>query len=305
MDNSSSNYQSPYIEIEMKDVQTRPVSFYENTKPDQLSSSNNNVSQGECPNRSQINFLNTTVPVNILAQDIAGKHTPSRNSLRHSRMIVLHKSGEAPPVIPSALQYYKIVRLLLIAILIVGLAMCILSLWLLLWTPNLRSRDNPGWSGIPVLVSSFAGILFISTIPNPKGYSGRKFRYWRKGLKWTSVTISAVAACTSFLTFVFSVLHLIVLSSMICAPPDKLVSTCLCNVNTTKLSILTDSYHYVDLSCFEVETALKILIIFSAIASCSVFLFELVYLYLHWVNRNIHEYSRVPINALQIHREHR
>lgn len=43
---------------------------------------------------TQAHCLNTTVPQNIAAQSIAGKHTPTRNSLRHSRMIVLNRSGK-------------------------------------------------------------------------------------------------------------------------------------------------------------------------------------------------------------------
>ncbi|XP_078051422.1 uncharacterized protein LOC144477567 [Augochlora pura] len=43
---------------------------------------------------SMANCLSTTVPVNLAASQIAGRHTPTRNSLRHSRMIVLHRAGQ-------------------------------------------------------------------------------------------------------------------------------------------------------------------------------------------------------------------
>lgn len=43
---------------------------------------------------SQLYCLKTTVPQNILSSNIAGRHTPTRNSLRHSRMIVMHKTGK-------------------------------------------------------------------------------------------------------------------------------------------------------------------------------------------------------------------
>lgn len=42
---------------------------------------------------SMANCLSTTVPVNLAASQIAGRHTPTRNSLRHSRMIVMHRTG--------------------------------------------------------------------------------------------------------------------------------------------------------------------------------------------------------------------
>lgn len=34
----------------------------------------------------------TTVPQNIKSNKIMGRHTPTRNSLRHSRMLVINKN---------------------------------------------------------------------------------------------------------------------------------------------------------------------------------------------------------------------
>lgn len=34
----------------------------------------------------------TTVPQNIKGNNIMGRHTPTRNSLRHSRMLVVNKN---------------------------------------------------------------------------------------------------------------------------------------------------------------------------------------------------------------------
>ncbi|XP_032311946.1 uncharacterized protein LOC116656443 [Drosophila ananassae] len=39
---------------------------------------------------SQAVYMSTTVPQNIKSMKIAGRHTPTRNSLRHSRMIVVN-----------------------------------------------------------------------------------------------------------------------------------------------------------------------------------------------------------------------
>ncbi|MPC37811.1 hypothetical protein E2C01_031304 [Portunus trituberculatus] len=44
---------------------------------------------------SQANNLCTTVPQNLVVQNLGGRHTPTRSSLRHSRMIVLSKNGKA------------------------------------------------------------------------------------------------------------------------------------------------------------------------------------------------------------------
>ncbi|KAJ8957085.1 hypothetical protein NQ318_007298, partial [Aromia moschata] len=94
----------------------RPSSYYDNTNN---TSSNGN---GSLPRNStkerkyddhptQMHCLTTTVPQNIASEVIAGKHTPTRNSLRHSRMIVLNKSGQAPTQpLPPLIEYYKHVK---------------------------------------------------------------------------------------------------------------------------------------------------------------------------------------------------
>ncbi|KAG0718099.1 hypothetical protein GWK47_053158 [Chionoecetes opilio] len=43
---------------------------------------------------SQANNLCTTVPQSLVVQNLGGRHTPTRSSLRHSRMIVLSKNGK-------------------------------------------------------------------------------------------------------------------------------------------------------------------------------------------------------------------
>lgn len=39
--------------------------------------------------------MSTTVPQNIKGSNIMGRHTPTRNSLRHSRMIVVNKNYQS------------------------------------------------------------------------------------------------------------------------------------------------------------------------------------------------------------------
>lgn len=72
----------------------RPLSYYENMAENKRSSNNNMKECKFSESLSQMHCLNTTVPQNIGRQNIGGKHTPTRNSLRHSRMIVLNKSGQ-------------------------------------------------------------------------------------------------------------------------------------------------------------------------------------------------------------------
>ncbi|RZB94394.1 uncharacterized protein BDFB_000960 [Asbolus verrucosus] len=74
---------------------SRPVSFYDNCMEN-----GNNVLHDDSVRETrfdgsptQAHCLMTTVPQNIAAQNIANKHTPTRNSLRHSRMIAMNKNG--------------------------------------------------------------------------------------------------------------------------------------------------------------------------------------------------------------------
>lgn len=55
---------------------------------------------------SQANCLSTTVPQNIAAPAISGRHTPTRSSLRHSRMIVLSRNGKGERTVWS-FQYFE------------------------------------------------------------------------------------------------------------------------------------------------------------------------------------------------------
>ncbi|KAF2351160.1 hypothetical protein FHG87_018084 [Trinorchestia longiramus] len=41
---------------------------------------------------SQANNLSTTVPCSLVTKKLGGRHTPTRSSLRHSRMVVLHRT---------------------------------------------------------------------------------------------------------------------------------------------------------------------------------------------------------------------
>lgn len=92
---------SPYNENQSKTISSRPVSFYDNFRENGQSSErcgSNHCHFGEnrldgVQSPTQAHFLNTTVPQNITALNIAGRHTPTRNSLRHSRMIVMTKTG--------------------------------------------------------------------------------------------------------------------------------------------------------------------------------------------------------------------
>ncbi|XP_032594134.1 uncharacterized protein LOC6564783 isoform X2 [Drosophila grimshawi] len=55
----------------------------------------------DAPSPSQAVYMSTTVPQNIKGMKIAGRHTPTRNSLRHSRMIVVNHTNHDTPNIAN------------------------------------------------------------------------------------------------------------------------------------------------------------------------------------------------------------
>lgn len=56
---------------------------------------------------SQANNLCTTVPQSLVVQNLGGRHTPTRSSLRHSRMIVLSKNGKGEHRRAAAAEFGK------------------------------------------------------------------------------------------------------------------------------------------------------------------------------------------------------
>lgn len=73
---------------------SRPVSFYDNCAENGNNTRDSLINETNLEGSpSQAHCLVTTVPQNIAAPNIASKHTPTRNSLRHSRMIALNKGG--------------------------------------------------------------------------------------------------------------------------------------------------------------------------------------------------------------------
>ncbi|KAJ8981463.1 hypothetical protein NQ317_000139 [Molorchus minor] len=339
MENNNSsdreNGQAPLIENNQENNNgNRPLSYYDNTSNSVNISSLDNNTITQCKfnkNPTQIHGLSTTVPQNITSPNIAGKHTPTRNSLRHSRMIVLNKSGQAPvQIVPLFIQYHRIVKKLLILITFLGTSLCILSLLLLLWSPNIRSRDNPYWSAIPVLFSGIIGFVFLYSFP--KKHPDTKLGYWIKSIKvfiqhfyhellivcpvssvcvpslntrlerifkredadfcgYLSVLISLLATAASFVISAFAIIHLLAIDMLTCSPPDKVYTTCLCKNESSKP--LIHDYHYVDLTCMEVKNMLYGIIVVSCLMNLIVGISEMVYIYFHWSCRNDYIYSRV------------
>ncbi|XP_076622725.1 uncharacterized protein LOC143342573 [Colletes latitarsis] len=234
---------------------------------------------------SMANCLSTTVPVNLAASQIAGRHTPTRNSLRHSRMIVLHRSGHRPQkFLPPLVYHWRLGRCLAALQTIIGVAVTSLSLWLLLWAPHLPVADNPYWSGMPLLLSGSFGICLLCCFK--KEYPGMSPGFCLSSTKVLSVFLATLATVTCSIACVFSAMHLMRLMGLECNPARLPSVTCVCRSPEGATNSTETAVKYMDLNCPEVESILTILLIFSC--TCNAFGAFLAgwYTYLHWSTRN-------------------
>ncbi|XP_076763947.1 uncharacterized protein LOC143431249 isoform X2 [Xylocopa sonorina] len=234
---------------------------------------------------SMANCLSTTVPVNLAAAQIAGRHTPTRNSLRHSRMIVLHRSGHRPQkFLPPLVYHWRLGRCLAALQTIIGVAVISLSLWLLLWAPHLPVADNPYWSGMPLLLSGSFGICLLCCFK--KEYPGLSPGFCLTSTKLVSVLLAVLATSTCSLACVFSVMHLARLMGLECKPAHLLQAACVCRSRVDSSNSTETTVQYVDLNCPEVESILTILLIFSSTCNAFGALISGWYTYLHWSTRH-------------------
>ncbi|XP_046465480.1 uncharacterized protein [Neodiprion pinetum] len=230
---------------------------------------------------SMATCLSTTVPVNLTTSQIAGRHTPTRNSLRHSRMIVMNRTGNAPRKSsqPTLLVHRVLARCLAAVQLILGMAVTSLALWFLVWAPNLPITDIPYWSGIPLLLSGCFGSLLLCCFRNE--YTGSSHGFCISSAKVLSVFLSGLATLAGIVACVSSSMHLARLARTDCTPRD-LNETCSCRPRGDFTVVPEPILRYVDLSCPEVESILAILLIFSATCNGLGAIIAGWYCYLHW-----------------------
>lgn len=212
---------------------------------------------------SMANCLSTTVPVNLATSQIAGRHTPTRNSLRHSRMIVMNRTGNAPRKSqPPLLRHRLLARTLAGVQTIFGIAVTAFSLCLFLWAPNLPVMDVPYWSGIPLLLSGSFGSCLLCCFSKEYSATGRGF--CSSSLKILGVFLSGLATLASIVACVSSSMHLARLAGLECTPARVLNITCACRPRGDFPEPPEPILRYIDLSCPDVESILAILLIFSA-----------------------------------------
>ncbi|PSN43504.1 hypothetical protein C0J52_13413 [Blattella germanica] len=290
----------PTVRIAEETPPRRPLSLYDNLQRRGSGSlvSNVAVSIGNLADPgppavmdrapSQANCLSTTVPQNITATNIGGKHMPTRNSLRHSRMIVLSRTVPRK-YDPTYLRHHRLATALAALQVMLGIAVSSLAVWLLVWAPNLRIRDIPYWSGLSLLASGITGLMFLCCCRKSHPTPGVPHDIWMLSTKALSIFLAVLATVSCFCACVFAMLHLVFLSSMQCEPAHVLHSTCVCQD-------IQRVYHYTDLNCPEVENILTILLIGSCAANGIGGILSVWYVFLHWSSRYSHHYSEVKTN---------
>ncbi|XP_048515307.1 uncharacterized protein LOC105684997 [Athalia rosae] len=235
---------------------------------------------------SMANCLSTTVPVNLATSQIAGRHTPTRNSLRHSRMIVMNRTGNVPRKShPPLLRHRVLARTLAAVQTIFGLAVTALALWLLLWAPNLPVTDVPYWSGIPLLLSGGFGTCLLCCFSREYSSSDRGF--CAASTKVLGIFLSGLATLASIVACVSASMHLARLAGLECSPARVLNATCSCRPKGDyRTEPRSPVLRYVDLNCPEVESILAILLIFSATCNALGAIVSGWYCYLHCCARD-------------------
>jgi hypothetical protein len=107
-------------------------------------------------------YMSTTVPQSIKGINIMGRHKPTRTSLRHSRMIVINKNFQSQHKNSLNIKCAILARIFLILQIIIGVALVTMGLYLLVWAPHTRIKDNPYWSGIMLVLSGILGLYLLS-----------------------------------------------------------------------------------------------------------------------------------------------
>ncbi|XP_023160289.2 uncharacterized protein LOC111592361 isoform X2 [Drosophila hydei] len=112
---------------------------------------------------TQAVYMSTTVPQNMKGMKIAGRHTPTRNSLRHSRMIVVNNKNHdsIQETYTSHIRNSNFSRQLLILQLAIGLLIVGLAISILIWTPSASILINPYLSGLSLYFSFYLPVLRV------------------------------------------------------------------------------------------------------------------------------------------------
>lgn len=247
---------------------------------------------------SQVQMWYTTVPQSLSnsRKELGSRHVPTRRSLRHSRMMVLSRTGAVPrKFLPPVMERHVLGTGLALCKLLLGLVMSGLAAWVMVWAPHIAARDAAHYSGLVLCLSGWVGVLLTTCCryhyPGTK-QDGCVFPVKSYHIVVTAF-LSAVSLLCCLLAFCRHSLHLYLLYFAVpnCAeyPLDRDQSpgwllglmdvtkerndqfTCHCSVPpqcaalVAALSLHDDALSYVGLSCVEVKRVLPAIITVAAV----------------------------------------
>lgn len=260
--------------------------------------------KSRCP--SMAGLLNTTVPQRLaVPRPARGHHTPTRHSLRHSRMISLSQQGRVPrKYLPPVIHHHRLGTSLVVFQVFTGALLLSLALYFLLWSPQLSPRNVPHWSAVSLMVSGFFGLFLICCCRKP--YPGMRqsccVYVVRLHYITCNILLTALAAVACLCACVFASLHVNQLLTMECSETSNSTlrmsqelseddtSTCLCytpGASTDQSQVFT----YDPLSCYQVHHVLPFYLTTSAVANAIAVVVSVWYFVLLWNSHYAYTYA--------------
>ncbi|XP_073831419.1 uncharacterized protein isoform X2 [Musca autumnalis] len=252
--------------------------------------------------RSQTVYMATTVPQNIKGNKIAGRHTPTRSSLRHSRMLVVSNKHYEEIKHPNPMGFHQpnLARWLLILQIIIGILLISLSIWIFVLSPNTPIQDNPYWCGLVLLITGIIGLILIRYHRIKRDKTREHCFIFLRMDSYVLALLSLLLCCVAL---IFAAIHYsrITASDTKCESVHMLIEhgSCVCTFNVpnttnateslasedenvTEQEIVDNSYkfEYRDLSCDEVTGPWTTILGLSFIINSVGFVISFVYMIL-------------------------
>uniref|UniRef100_A0A1A9VUL4 Uncharacterized protein n=1 Tax=Glossina austeni TaxID=7395 RepID=A0A1A9VUL4_GLOAU len=150
---------------------------------------------------SQAVYMATTVPQNIKGTKIAGRHTPTRSSLRHSRMLVISNKNYQESQYPNPLGFRQpqLARWLIILQIICGSLIISLSIWEFFLAPNTAIKDNPYWSGLILILSGIVSLTLLRYLRNKRNKTRENCFIFLRTNAYVLAVLSALLCCMALI----------------------------------------------------------------------------------------------------------
>ncbi|XP_034232742.1 uncharacterized protein LOC117640376 isoform X2 [Thrips palmi] len=199
---------------------------------------------------------------------------------------------------PGVLRRRRLGTALSALVCLLGALVTAVAVWLLLWAPNLPARDNPVYSGPPLVAAGLLGLVLLGCCR--KDYPGRPYSCCMFSFKVLSVSLAALAALAALCASAFALLHVVSLWGSACEPAKQVVNaTCTCEPahkdpeRSWAIWWGTVRHVYPDLSCPEVESLLSVILTGSGAANLLAGVLAGWYVLLHWRSRYTDVYAKV------------